>query len=109
MVLQIWNLLENKDLFGQIHSSNGKYNYRKHIAQMIAFLGYPPKELLDREREARNWKWKPPIENSEGRVCTSVNDYFGGPFFDSHGKKFRQSAVHITMLITSKVSSCTKI
>ena len=89
MVLQIWNLLENKDLFGQIHSSDGKYNCRKHIAQMIAFLGYPPKELLDREREARNWKWKPPIQNSEGKICTSVNDCFGGPFFDSHGKKFR--------------------
>ncbi|OBT52208.1 hypothetical protein VE04_07584 [Pseudogymnoascus sp. 24MN13] len=36
--------------------------------------------------EARNWRWEPPIENPDGRVCTSVNEYFGGPFFDSHGK-----------------------
>ncbi|KAH8723985.1 CMGC protein kinase [Phaeosphaeriaceae sp. PMI808] len=64
----IWNLLENKDLFGQIHSNDGKYNCRKHFAQMITLLGHLPQELLDREREARNWKWEPPIENSEGRI-----------------------------------------
>ncbi|KFY29164.1 hypothetical protein V491_00162 [Pseudogymnoascus sp. VKM F-3775] len=82
----IWNLLENKDLFEGIHSDGGKYDCQKHLAQMIALLGPPPKEFLDREMEARSWKWEPPIENPDGRVCTSVNEYFGGPFFDSHGK-----------------------
>ncbi len=80
--------MENKDLFGQIYSNDGKYNCRKHFAQMIALLGHPLQELLDREREARNWKWEPLIENSEGRICTSVDDYFGGPFFNSDGKIF---------------------
>ena len=96
-MLQIWNLLENQDLFGQIHSDNGKYNCRKHVAQMIALFGHPPKELLDQEREARNWKWKPPIENSEGRVCTSANNYYGGPFFDSYGKKFRDYTPYLSL------------
>ncbi|KAH9207011.1 kinase-like domain-containing protein [Leptodontidium sp. 2 PMI_412] len=56
-----------------IHLNDGKYNCRKHFAQIIALLGYPPQELLDQEREAR-------------RICTSVNDYFGGPFFNSNSE-----------------------
>jgi hypothetical protein len=104
--------LENKDLFGHIHSNDGKYNCRKHFAQMIALLGHPPQELLDREREARNWKWEPPIENSEGRICTSVDDYFGGPFFNSDGKIFLDYtlviSIHTTILTTLKASSYIK-
>ncbi|KAI9730434.1 MAG: hypothetical protein M1834_005944 [Cirrosporium novae-zelandiae] len=30
-------------------SSSGKYNSQAHLAEMIALLGHPPKELLERE------------------------------------------------------------
>ncbi len=53
---------------------------------MIALLGPPPKELLDRERKGRMWKWRPAIENSEGTLCDNASTYYGGPFFDSEGK-----------------------
>ena len=95
--------MENKDLFGQIHSNDGKYSCRKHFAQIIALLGHPPQELLDREREARNWKWEPPIETSEGRICTSVDDYFGGPFFNSDGKIFLDYTLVISIHITNNI------
>ena len=76
---------------------------------MIALFGHPPKQPLDGEREALNWKWKHPLENSKGRMCTSVDDYFGGPFFDSDGKHFRDYiSVHMTELTTSKASSYIK-
>lgn len=42
--------MEGKDLFKHIRSSKGDYDARAHIAEMIALLGPPPKELLDREK-----------------------------------------------------------
>lgn len=78
--------MENKDLFSQIHSSRGEYHSQTHLAEMIALLGPPPKELLRREREGRNWKWRPAIENSSGKLCESPGEFYGGPFFDSEGE-----------------------
>lgn len=77
------------------------------LVVLHALLGSPPKEFLDREMEARSWKWEPPIENPDGRVCTSVNEYFGSPFFDSHGKRYQD--YQSTLLTISKASSYIKI
>ncbi|MCJ1247543.1 hypothetical protein MMC30_004757 [Trapelia coarctata] len=81
----IWNLVENRDLFRQI-PFKGVYSPHAHLAEMIALLGPPPKALLEREKEARKWKWRPVIQNPEGKLYESVQEYFGGPFFDSKGK-----------------------
>lgn len=80
--IQIWNMLENKELFTNLHSSEGEYNCKAHLAQMIAFLGPPPKELLNR---AGKWNWSPAIENSTGKLCKNATEFYGGPFFDSGG------------------------
>jgi len=56
-------LIEERDLFREIHSNQGKYNGQAHIAEMIALLGPPPKELCDREKEL-GWKFRPEVENS---------------------------------------------
>lgn len=78
--------MEKRDLFTKIHSSQGDYDGKAHLAEMIALLGPPPKELLDQEREGRRWNWKNAIENSAGKLCDKATQYFGGPFFDSDGK-----------------------
>ncbi|KAJ9155425.1 CMGC protein kinase [Pleurostoma richardsiae] len=61
----IWNFLENRDLFRDIRSSQGNYDSRKHLAEMVALLGPPPRELIGREA-----RW---------------STFYGGPFFNSEG------------------------
>lgn len=52
---------------------------------MIALLGAPPKEPIDRERRGLGWKFRPEMENPEGKLCESASEFYGGPFFDSEG------------------------
>ncbi|TKA60481.1 hypothetical protein B0A49_05934, partial [Cryomyces minteri] len=79
----MWNLVEKKYLFQNIGSSEGVYSAQAHLAEMIALLGPPPRELLERGREGRRWKWVPAIEDREGKLCERASDFYGGPFFDS--------------------------
>lgn len=82
----MWNLLENRDLFSQVHDQEGKYSAAAHLAEMIALLGPPPKELLDRERDGRRWNFAPAITNAAGKLCTKAYEWYGGRFFDEEGK-----------------------
>lgn len=83
---KIWNLLEKRDLFEHIHPNQGTYSAQAHIAEMIALLGPPPKELIDREKEGLRWNSGPRVTNSEGKLCRKASEFYGGPFFDSTGK-----------------------
>lgn len=85
MQIQIWNLLENRNLFQDIYSEYGTYDSRKHFAQMVALLGLPPKELLDREKEWGGVKWSRAFPDMEGKLVWTAREYYGGPFFDSEG------------------------
>ncbi|KAJ6155144.1 hypothetical protein N7470_005710 [Penicillium chermesinum] len=76
----MWNLLERRDLFSMTHDSQGNYNPAAHLAEMIALLGPPPKELIIREREGLKWKWAPAAQNASGKFCTTASEWFGGPF-----------------------------
>ena len=82
----MWNLLEGRDLLTRALDDSGKYRPDAHIAEMIALLGPPPKELLVREREGLGWNWAPAIQNDEGKLCTKACEWYGGPFFDENGK-----------------------
>ncbi|MCJ1401818.1 hypothetical protein MMC11_005035 [Xylographa trunciseda] len=83
----LWSMLEGTatNLFSQIHSSNGKYMAQNHLAQMIALLGPPPKELVARELEMRRWNFDPAVENDENKLCHKAYQFYKGPFFDSEG------------------------
>ncbi|KAF2453046.1 CMGC protein kinase [Lineolata rhizophorae] len=86
----IWNLMENRDLFRNVRSSQGSYDSRAHMAEMIALLGPPPKALLDREKEWSEvkWsevKWSDGISSPDGTLCQTPREYFKGPFFNSEG------------------------
>ncbi len=78
--------MEGRDLFTNIEDEQGHYNVHAHLAQMIALLGLPPKALLQREGKFRKLTFAPDIQNPEGQPCSNACQYFGGPFFDDHGK-----------------------
>lgn len=54
---------------------------------MIGLFGPPPRELLDESEAVVQWKWIQPVKNDKGKVCRSLREYYGGPFFDKKGKK----------------------
>ena len=53
---------------------------------MFSILGPIPRELIQREREMRDWRWSPKAVNSQGKLCNSAADFYGGPFIDDNGK-----------------------
>lgn len=84
----MWNLLEDTSLFGRPAGEDGEYDAHVHLAQMVSLLGDPPEELVKRERFFRNHQLKSPITNRCGKKCNTMNEYWGGPFFDDDGKSF---------------------
>ncbi len=78
--------MEGRDLFKHIRSSQGGYDVRAHLAEMVALLGAPPKILIDREIRWSNMKWSHAVPNSEGKLCQTAREYYGGPFFNSEGE-----------------------
>ncbi|RMZ82758.1 hypothetical protein DV738_g1546, partial [Chaetothyriales sp. CBS 135597] len=46
--VMLWDLTESMGLFDAIDTSPGKYSSAQHLGLMIALLGPPPKELLER-------------------------------------------------------------
>ncbi len=86
--MQIWNLLENLYLFRSAHFSGGSYNCLTHISYMIALLGPPPEELLEREKRWATVKWDRAAYNADGKVCGTPSQLYGGPFFGSKGMCF---------------------
>ena len=79
--------MEGRDLFTHIRSSQGHYNVRAHLAEMIALLGAPPKILTNREAHWSKVKWSHAVPNSEGKLCQTAREYYGGPFFNPEGKR----------------------
>ena len=88
-------MLEGNDLFKHILSSQNTYDVRAHVAEMIALIGYPPRKLLDQEKQWREVKWSRAFPNSEGSLCQTAREYYGGPFFDSDGELPRTIISHL--------------
>ena len=91
-------MMEGRDLFAHIRSSQGDYDVRTHLAEMIALLGAPPKILIDREIRWSEVKWSHAVPNSEGKLCETAREYFGGPFFNSEGKSLRSCQANMLHL-----------
>ena len=78
----MWKLASASDLFASFHSSDGRYDAVRHLAQMSEILG-PPEPALVRWRSQRESIWSPPIGNETGELCTDASLFYGGPFFDA--------------------------
>ncbi|KAL8861012.1 MAG: hypothetical protein Q9178_002525 [Gyalolechia marmorata] len=102
---QIWNLMENKDLFRHIRSSQGTYDPRAHLAEMIALLGPPPETLIDREMKWSEVKWSHAVPNAEGELCQTAREYYGGPFFNSEGEFLYQDVIPSNFNLSGSVLS----
>lgn len=83
----MWNLLEDVSLFDRPAGDDGEYDAHVHLAQMMSLLGDPPQKVVDKEREFRKHKLKEPITNPHGKECNTMNEFWGGPFFDDDGKQ----------------------
>ncbi|KAK2796375.1 hypothetical protein FQN50_009591 [Emmonsiellopsis sp. PD_5] len=82
---QLWDIIEGKELFQHIHDHTGHYNAKLHIAEMIALLGLPPPEIIQRYQYMREYLWPEPVRREDGRLCETAEEYFCGPFFDQKG------------------------
>ncbi|KAL3435985.1 kinase domain protein [Aspergillus tetrazonus] len=84
MPADIWNI--GVLSYSNIHDQQGHYDAKLHIAEMIALLGPPPPEILQRYQYMREYLWPEPVKREDGRVCGTAEEYFCGPFFDTDGQ-----------------------
>jgi hypothetical protein len=56
------------ELFRQVKDAQGHYDAKAHIAEMIALLGPPPKELLAKSDAMTDFKWPNSIRNEGGKL-----------------------------------------
>lgn len=93
VVIQVWELVEGEDLFQHVRSSQGDYDVRAHLAEMIALLGAPPQTLIDREISWSEVKRSHAVPNSKGKLSQTAREYYGGPFFTPEGKFKHESLI----------------
>jgi serine/threonine protein kinase len=98
-------MMEGRDLFTHIRSSKGDYDVRAHLAEMIALLGAPPKILIDREISWSEVKWSYAVLNSEGKICRTAREYYGGPFFNSEGEFMYRGLIPTDLKLEDSVLS----
>lgn len=65
LIEQIWNLLEDGNLFRPI--KDGHLDDELHFAQMISLMGPPPRRFLERSRQCSKY-WDSEGESSPERV-----------------------------------------
>ncbi|MCJ1317097.1 hypothetical protein MMC15_002419 [Xylographa vitiligo] len=53
--VMIWDMFERKHMFNGIDPENKQYSNRFHLAEMVAYLGPPPMELLRRSDEYKEY------------------------------------------------------
>ncbi|KAF7164904.1 hypothetical protein CNMCM5623_009304 [Aspergillus felis] len=82
----LWNILGSKELFQQVHDTNGQYDAKSHLAEMIALLGPPPRELLAKSKAMSEHNWPQPVTNDTGKLCKNAEEFFDGPFFNTEGE-----------------------
>ncbi|KAI5466765.1 kinase-like domain-containing protein [Mariannaea sp. PMI_226] len=89
----VWDLLTGRTLFCNNQQAGEPYSAARHIAEMIGVLGPVPDALLSKEKKMRHWTWMPEALNGQGKLCNTVVDYFGGPFFSDDGMFLHQELV----------------
>ncbi|KAG6149255.1 hypothetical protein E4U37_006921 [Claviceps purpurea] len=90
--LMMWNLVQDTDLFENSIGDDGEYDAHVHLAQMASRLGAPPRLLIERERLCRQNK-QDDLVNPKGKECETMNEYWGGPFFDDEGCMIRKDLI----------------
>jgi hypothetical protein len=68
-----------------VESTQGVYDPKSHLAEMIALLGPPPKEVLKRAEYMSKLEFDSPIISTNGKASKNPREFFGGPYFDPEG------------------------
>lgn len=82
---KLWNILGSKELFQQVYDTNGQYNAKSRLAEMIALLGPLPREFLAKSKAMSEHNCPQPVTNDAGKLCDNDQEFFDGPFFDTEG------------------------
>ncbi|CCE30567.1 probable dis1-suppressing protein kinase dsk1 [Claviceps purpurea 20.1] len=85
--------MEDNALFERPAGDDDVYDAHVHLAQMISILGDPPQALVERERRFRDFKIGSTIVNERGEKCSTMNEFWGGPFFDDDGCMIRKELI----------------
>ncbi|KGO67759.1 hypothetical protein PITC_000970 [Penicillium italicum] len=85
LLSKVWNIIEGTELFTQVEDANGRYNPKSHLAEMIALLGPPPKEVIERADFMSQVEYDSTISIEIGKPCKNAREVFGGPYFDEKG------------------------
>lgn len=85
----MWNLLEGTNLMGRPAGEDGEYDAHVHLAKVVSLLGPPPEYVIETEQYFRKAYLARPVVNRKGEESRTMNEYWGGPFFDEDGKLTR--------------------
>ncbi|CAG9983552.1 unnamed protein product [Clonostachys byssicola] len=102
--LLMWNLLEDINLFGGSAGEGGEYDAHVRLSWMVSLLGEPPEEVIQRERFSRTHHLERPVMNLCGKECKTMNQYWGGPFFDDEGQILRKDLLREGMKLADTVT-----
>ena len=94
--VMLWDLFENFGLFDAIDTRPGHYKSEKHLGMMIALMGPPPKELLERGSTSATYF----DENGEFRRQDWIPKDFS---FESSISKFRGKDKELFIDFTKKM------
>lgn len=73
---KLWNILGSKGLFQQVLDTNGRYDSKSHLAEMIALMGPPPGTLLARSKAMLEHDWPEAVTNDTGKLCNNAQEFF---------------------------------
>ncbi|RDW83600.1 putative serine/threonine-protein kinase [Aspergillus mulundensis] len=94
----MWNIIGATELFQKVQDAQGQYDAKSHLAEIVALLGPPPKELLKRSNFMSQHDWPSPLITEEGNTYRNARECFGGPFFDAEGAFIDPDSVPIRNL-----------
>lgn len=95
-----------------MQDTEGNYDSKAHLAEMITLLGLPPKKLLVMSDSMAQVEWSPAITDKRGKIYKNNRDYFGGPFFNDEGRRaiiyrfFNLNKV-FTLIVSGQANSST--
>ncbi|CAI7633752.1 unnamed protein product [Penicillium glandicola] len=93
VIPKVWNIIEGTELFTLVEDANGRYDPKSHLAEMIALLGPPPKEILERADFMSQVDYPSTIMIEVGKPCKNAREVFGGPYFDEEGKFLHEELI----------------
>lgn len=84
----MWNIIEGTELFTQVQDAEHRYDPKSHIAEMVGFLGSPPKPILKRMDALAHASFVDdgPVSVDNGPLYSTPRELYGGPYFDEEGQ-----------------------